>query len=117
MHRIFKNMKRTTAARQARAAYESKAIAAGHGSELESHMWRFRRLVRDEMYALASTYPSLTWKELPTKQIHTIKERVNAQLREEGIPEVGEDLMFYQMEISLMAYKIRTNREEKEEAE
>lgn len=97
-------------------------------------MWRFRvrssqsaqrklysnnpqRLVRDEMYALASTYPSLTWKELPTKQIHTIKERVNAQLREEGIPEVGEDLMFYQMEISLMAYKIRTNREEKEEAE
>lgn len=100
-------------AREARDIYSAENASAGLSSELDAHMYRFKKVTRTHMHDYASRHPHLTWMEIPTRTKIAIRDSVNEQLKEEGIPPVGDQLMFYQMEMSLMSWKIRTNREAK----
>jgi hypothetical protein len=73
--------------------------------------------VREEIYEYVEKNPNMTWAMIPNSVKTLIRERINAQLHEEGIPPVGEAYMLTRMEMAMMKYRTRANRQAKMEEE
>jgi hypothetical protein len=73
--------------------------------------------VREEIYEYVEKNPNMTWAMIPNSVKTLIRKRINAQLHEEGIPPVGEAYMLTRMEMAMMKYRTRANRQAKMEEE
>ncbi|KAF1952427.1 hypothetical protein CC80DRAFT_507907 [Byssothecium circinans] len=112
MRRVWKNMRRTRAAAEAREKYveEHKATIPDSDADISAHINTMRRHVRFQIYPYAEAHPDKTWTEIPMSVRSRIFESVNVKLEEGGIPPVDRDFMEYQMQMALMYWKIQNNR-------
>ncbi|KAF2642672.1 hypothetical protein P280DRAFT_271528 [Massarina eburnea CBS 473.64] len=119
MNRVLKNMRRTRKAIEAREKYilEHKATRLDSDVHISAHMNTIYRFIRVHINAYAQEHPNHTWTEIPEQTRHAIFIGVNKQLLEAGIPPVKRDLMEHRMEMALMYWKVRNNREVEFETE
>ncbi|KAF2273212.1 uncharacterized protein EI97DRAFT_384051 [Westerdykella ornata] len=83
------------------ATAEEARTTAGMGL---AEWGRFLAITREEGRAIAEAHPTWSWADVPAREKANVHARVNAQLLEEGAPQVGEDIIRWRMAISVRAF-------------
>ncbi|KAF2709114.1 hypothetical protein K504DRAFT_433976 [Pleomassaria siparia CBS 279.74] len=80
--------------RSARSTVADMRTAAGH-SPLQ---WlRFYRYTKKEARIINKANPNWTWPDVPFNDMEAVKQRVNAQLAIDNIPQVNSDVIWWRM--------------------
>lgn len=60
---------------------------------------------KEEARRLATEHPEWNWTNVPAYEKSRVRDSINAQLRREGVPELGEDIIRWRMSICIRDVK------------
>ena len=69
------------------------------------HRRHHQAFAKEEARRLASEHPEWNWTNVPAYEKSRVRDSINDQLRREGVPELGEDIIRWRMSICIRDVK------------